>query len=97
MLVPVRVASVLMRHQVLIEHLLVSDLIVYLVVQLELDPIKSDHLLTIVAVVVKPVHFLVDHLHDLILVQAVEVRGMAAHDAHLSIREVFVANHILQA
>ena len=85
MLVPVRVATVLMRHQVLVEHLLVSDIIVYLVVQLELDPIKSNHLLTIVAVVVKPVHFLVDHLHDLILVQAVEVRGMATHDAHLTV------------
>ena len=85
MLISVRVTTVLMRHQVLVEHLLVSDLIVDLVIQLELDPIKSHHLLAIVTVVIESVNFLVDHLHNLILVQAVEIRGMATHDAHLTV------------
>ena len=37
------------------------------------------------------------HLHNLILVEAVEIRGMATHDAHLTVREVFIADYIFQA
>jgi len=97
MLVAMGVPSVLVCHQVLIKHLLVANLIVHLVFKLELYAIEADHLLIIVAVVIEAVHLLVDHLHNLIFVETVEVRGVPPNDPHLAIGEVLVANDILQA
>ena len=57
-----------MRDQVLVEHFLVADFSIDLVVQLEVDPIEADHLLAIVPVIVKTIDLLINHLHDLILV-----------------------------
>ena len=53
----------------LIEHLLVPNFIVHLVIQFKLDTIEL-HLLLII-VVGKSIDFLIDHLHDLILVKTV--------------------------
>ena len=63
--------TILMCHQVLVKHFLVADLSINLIVQLELDPVESHHLMAIISVVVKPVNFLIDHLHDLVLVKSV--------------------------
>ena len=53
----------------LVEHLLVPNFIVHLVIQFKLDTIEL-HLLLII-VVGKSIDFLIDHLHDLILVKTV--------------------------
>ena len=90
----------LLLHQVLIEHLLVANFIVVdLIIELELDAIKLD--LITVGVEAQPVHFLVDHFHDLILIKSVQVSGVPANDAHLilvAVREIMlVTDNSLQA
>lgn len=90
----------LLLHQVLIEHLLVANFIVVdLIIELELDAVKLD--LITVGVEAQPVHFLVDHFHDLILIKSVQVSGVPANDAHLilvAVREIMlVTDNSLQA
>ena len=60
-----------MRDQVLVEHFLVADFRIDLVVQLEVYPIEADHLLAVVPVIVEAIDLLINHLHDLVFVEAV--------------------------
>jgi len=53
----------------LVEHLLVPDFIIHLVIQFKLDTIEL-HLVLIV-VIGKSIDFLINHLHDLILVKTI--------------------------
>ena len=77
----------------LVKHLLVADFVVDLIVKFEFYAIEPDDLRLLVVVVSKPIDLLIDHLHDLVLVEAVEVSGMTAYDAHLSVREVVITDH----
>ena len=98
--VTMMVMILLLFHQVLIKHFLVADLVVYLIVQLELHSIDID--LLAILVEVKTVDLLINHLHDLVLIETIEVRCMSAHNSHailiLLTREVIslhIADHVV--
>jgi len=82
---------------VLVKHFLVANLIVDLVFEVELHAVQTHHLVVFVAVVAQPVHLLVNHLHYLVLVEAVEVCSVAPYDFHLVVREIVFADDALQS
>ena len=63
------VASLLFLHQMLVEHLLVANLVVDVVVELQMHTVKVDTFA--VFIVINAIDLLVDHFHDLVLVEAI--------------------------
>ena len=63
------IASLLFLHQMLVEHLLVANLVVDVVVELQMHTVKVDTFA--VFIVINAIDLLVDHLHDLVLVEAI--------------------------
>lgn len=63
-----------------------------MVVKVELDAVKSHDLMILVAIVIQAIHLLIYHLHNLVFVQAVKIRGVAPNNAHLVVREIFIAH-----
>ena len=63
------IASLLLLHQMLVEHLLVANLVIDVVVELQMHTVKVDTFA--VFIVINAIDLLVDHLHDLVLVEAI--------------------------
>ena len=63
------IASLLFLHQMLVEHLLVANLVIDVVVELQMHTVKVDTFA--VFIVINAIDLLVDHLHDLVLVEAI--------------------------
>ena len=63
------IASLLLLHQMLIKHLLVAYLVIDVVIELEVHTVKVDSFA--VFIVVNTIDLLVDHFHDLVLVEAI--------------------------
>lgn len=63
------IASLLFLHQMLVEHLLVANLVIDVVVELQMHTVKVDTFA--VFIVINAIDLLVDHFHDLVLVEAI--------------------------
>ena len=63
------IASLLFLHQMLVEHLLVANLVIDVVVELKVHTVEVDAFT--VFIVINAIDLLVDHLHDLVLVEAI--------------------------
>ena len=63
------IASLLFLHQMLVEHLLVANLVIDVVVELQMHTVKVDAFA--VFIVINAIDLLVDHFHDLVLVEAI--------------------------
>ena len=63
------IASLLFLHQMLVEHLLVANLVIDVVVELKVHTVKVDTFA--VFIVINAIDLLVDHFHDLVLIEAI--------------------------
>ena len=63
------IASLLFLHQMLVEHLLVANFVIDVIIELQVHTVKVDTLS--VFIVVNTIDLLVDHFHDLVLVEAI--------------------------
>ena len=63
------IASLLFLHQMLVEHLLVANLVIDVVVELKVHTVEVDAFT--VFIVINAIDLLVDHFHDLVLVEAI--------------------------
>ena len=63
------IASLLFLHQMLVEHLLVANLVIDVVVELKVHTVEVDAFT--VFIVINAIDLLVNHFHDLVLIEAI--------------------------
>ena len=63
------IASLLFLHQMLVEHLLVANLVIDVVVELQMHTVEVDAFT--VFIVINAIDLLVNHFHDLVLIEAI--------------------------